>query len=242
LAYKLPVKKWQIRSQENKDIVKKRKTEIQEEFKNKLGLMVDVPKAGFGIGNTNDSNTSRKLFNNVELATEITGISINLIYRLNVILQTISSGYKIDTLQFGKYTMDTAKMYVELYPRHTMTQTLHTILLHGPIIIIEKTLLSIRQLSEEAAEARNKHFRLYRLKYARKFSRIDCNKDVVNRLLLTSDPLITSMRRLNPKKFKTFKKETLDMLIAELPTITNEYRVDDETDDLMKLMILINYN
>lgn len=226
LAYKLPVKKWQIRSQENKDIVKKRKTEIQEQFKSKLGLIIDVPKAGFG--NNNDGNTSRRFFNNVELAAEITGISISLIYRLNVILQTISSGYKIDTMKFEKYTMDTAKMYVELYPWHPMTPTLHKILLHGPIII-DKALLPIGQLSEEAAEARNKHFRLYRLNYARKFSRIDCNKDVLNRLLLTSDPLITSMRRLSPKKSKTFSKETLEMLIAEPPTTADE--VDDEADD-----------
>jgi hypothetical protein len=114
LAYKLPVKKWQIRSQEDKDLLKKRKIEIQEEFKNKLGFIVDVPKAGFG--NTNYRNISRRFFNNVELAAEITRISADLIYRLNIILQTISNGYKIDTRKFRNYTMDTAKLYVQLCP------------------------------------------------------------------------------------------------------------------------------
>lgn len=42
-------------------------------------------------------------------------------------------------------------------------------------------------LSEEAAEARNKHFRKFREQYARKFSRTDCNMDVLNRLLLVLD-------------------------------------------------------
>ena len=56
-----------------------------------------------------------------------------------------------------------------------MTPTLHKVLVHGPDIV-ENALLPIGQLSEEAAEARNKHFREYRLSYARKFSRKDCNQ------------------------------------------------------------------
>ncbi|XP_050298635.1 uncharacterized protein LOC126737681 [Anthonomus grandis grandis] len=57
LAYKLPVQKWQLRSDEEKEKVKLRKLAIQSEFKSKMGLIVDVPKANFG--NTNDGNTSR---------------------------------------------------------------------------------------------------------------------------------------------------------------------------------------
>lgn len=51
-----------------------------------------------------------------------------------------------------------------------MTSTLRTILLHGPILI-EKTLLIIRQLLEESTEVRNKNFRLYRLLTMRDNSR-----------------------------------------------------------------------
>lgn len=237
LAYKLPVKKWQIRSQADKNAVKQQKTVIQEEFRNKLGLIVDVPKPGFG--NTNDGNTSRRFFDNPELAAEITGVNIQLIYRLKIILETLSSGYKIDTKKFTNYAMDTAKLYVELYSWHPMTSTLHKILLHGSVVS-DNALLPIGQLSEEAAEARNKHFRLFRLNYARKFSRKDCNMDVLNRLLLTSDPLITSMRSLSQKKSKKFSKETLEMLIPEsyMTTTPNDYNVaageneeQEETDE-----------
>jgi len=42
-----------------------------------------------------------------------------------------------------------------------MTLTMHKILIHGAIVI-ENTLLPIGQLSEVAAEARNKYVRLYR--------------------------------------------------------------------------------
>lgn len=53
--------------------------------------------------------------------------------------------------------MDTAKLYVQLYPWYPMTPTVHKILIHGATVI-ENALLPIGQLSEEAAEARNKHF------------------------------------------------------------------------------------
>jgi hypothetical protein len=62
-------------------------------------------------------------------------------------------------------------------------------LIHGAIVI-ENALLPIGQLSEEAAEARNKYFHLNRQNFARKFSRVSCNLDVLNRLLLSSDPVI----------------------------------------------------
>lgn len=210
LAYKVPVKKWQLRNETDKQIVQQKKLDIQEAFKSQLGLIVDVPKAGFG--NTNDGNTSRRFFMDHELSATILGIDSRLVYRLKVILEAISSGHKIDTGKFGSFCSDTAKLYVDLYPWHPMTPTLHKILVHGSIVI-EKNLLPIGMMSEEAAEARNKHFRSYRLNYARKFSREDCNRDVLNRLLLSSDPLITGMRPTPPKKTKSFLKDTLQMLL-----------------------------
>jgi hypothetical protein len=60
VAYKLHVQKWQLRSEDEKAIVKQRKFEIQEEFRTKMGLLVDIPKPG--CGNTNYGNTSRRFF------------------------------------------------------------------------------------------------------------------------------------------------------------------------------------
>lgn len=57
-----------------------------------------MPKANFG--NTNDGNTSRRFFDNPSLAAEITGINYDLIYRLKVILEVISSGYKTNIEKF----------------------------------------------------------------------------------------------------------------------------------------------
>lgn len=230
LSYKLPVKKWQIRNSEEKDIVKKNKARIQAEFKNKMGLLVDIPKVGFG--NTNDGNTARRFFSNEKLSAEILEVDSSLIYRFKIILETISSGHKVDTAKFDVYCKKTAKAYVELYPWCPMTPTMHKILIHGPVIV-DHALLPIGQLSEEALEARNKHFRSYRQNFARKRSRTDCNMDVIKRLLLTSDPLLSSIRPLPKKKSKAFSKETLEMLISAQPTQSaiEETHSCDESDE-----------
>lgn len=150
-----------------------------------MGLIVDVPRANFG--NSNDGNTSRLFFADYELYASITGIDVNLIFRFEIILEALSSGCKINLETFEKYARETEELHVQLYEWHPMSPTIHKILRHGAEVI-SSALLPIGQLSEEAAEARNKHFRDYRLNYPRKFSREACNLDVINRLLLTSDP------------------------------------------------------
>lgn len=217
LAYKLPVKKYRDRkTQAEKDLENDRKKYIQDRFRAETGLLVDMPKSN--MGNTNDGNTSRRFFENPSLASEITGINYELIYRLKVILEVISSGHRIDAVKYHEYALETARLYVRLYDWHPMTPTLHKVLVHGATII-EKALIPIGQLSEEAAEARNKHFRSYRHDFARKFSRESCNQDVFNRLMLSSDPLLSSMREVKKRKSNTFLPESLAMLIAAEPNV-----------------------
>jgi hypothetical protein len=96
ISYKLPVKSWQVRGEKNKEIVANRKKNIQIQFREKLGLLVDVPKLGFG--NTNDGNTARRFFSDPDIAQEITGIDRDLIIRFGIILKTLSCPYKINTL------------------------------------------------------------------------------------------------------------------------------------------------
>lgn len=210
VAYKLPVRKWNARlSTEEKDLVANKKKEIQTKFRDQLGLLVDIPKANFG--NSNDGNTSRRFFEEYERSAEITGIDKNLIYRLKIILDAMCCGIKINTEKFEAYCKETAELYVSLYRFHPMSPTLHKVLSHGAAVIRE-AILPIGQLSEEAAEARNKHIRTYRLDYSRKFSRIECNQDVLNRLLLTSDPLLTGMRKTKSKNKKPLFIEVLNLL------------------------------
>lgn len=232
LAYKLPVQKYREKKTEGeKELEDKTKKHIQERFRLETGLLVDMPKTNFG--NTNDGNTSRRFFENPQLAADITGINYELIYRLKVILETISSGHIIDSQKYDCYAKDTAKLYVSLYGWHPMTPTMHKILTHGATII-EKALLPIGHLSEEAAEARNKHFRVYRENFSRKFSREQCNLDVYNRLLLSSDPLISSLKPKKRSIPKTFCPETINMLMAA-DSNSNEPDSDGEQQDELSI-------
>ncbi|CAB3258767.1 unnamed protein product [Arctia plantaginis] len=80
------------RTPEKKLSEEQRKRKIQERCRTETRLLVDMPKANFG--NTNDGNTSRRFFDDTELAAEITGINHEVMHRLKVILEVITSDHK----------------------------------------------------------------------------------------------------------------------------------------------------
>ena len=61
ILYKLRTETWQARSDEDKAEVKRKKAEVQQKLKERLGLEVDIPKSG-GSGTSNDGNTARRFF------------------------------------------------------------------------------------------------------------------------------------------------------------------------------------
>jgi len=75
-----------------------------------------------------------------------------------------------------------------------MPSSVHRILLHGADVILCVP-LPIGMMSEEALEATNKDFRKFRLKHCRKTSRTHPMEDLMNSLLISSDPLITSLSK-----------------------------------------------
>lgn len=60
----------------DKHIIKERKQQIQSGLKEKLGILVDMPKQNFG--NTDDGNTGRRVFSDVDIVSEVTGTSIKI--------------------------------------------------------------------------------------------------------------------------------------------------------------------
>src|SRR5262249_22588312 len=61
IAYRINIKKWQMRTADEKAEFAKRKKEVQVILWEKLALQVDKPKPG-GSGTTNDGNTARRAF------------------------------------------------------------------------------------------------------------------------------------------------------------------------------------
>jgi hypothetical protein len=80
-----------------------------------MGLKVDYLRSG-GEGTFNDGNTSRRIFDNLQKAAEITGIKEILITRCATILKAMSSGYEINEESFSEYAIETAKLLVKEYP------------------------------------------------------------------------------------------------------------------------------
>lgn len=208
LSYRLEIKKWQIRKTD-KEKVDVRQKNIQEKFRRQMGLLVDVPKPGSGT--SNDGNTARRFFKTPELASEITGISELFIRRLNIILTTIACGYEVESTLFQEFCVKTARLYAEQYYWYYMPQSLHKILIHGGQLI-NKAVLPIGLMSEEAQEARHKDSKHFREFHTRKLSRQQTMEDMMHMLLISSDPVISSLRRKAPKKSDTLPQEVLNML------------------------------
>ncbi|XP_076635462.1 uncharacterized protein LOC143348753 [Colletes latitarsis] len=137
LSYKLPIKKWQARSTEEKQIVK----------------------------------------------------------------DPISSGHDINLDRFKKYAVEVITRFVELYPWYYMPTSVHKIFIHGPEII-SSALLPIGQMSEEAQEHSHKYIKSFRKDFSRKFSRTKTMEDVFLRLLLSSDPYISNLKKQPKKKMQ----------------------------------------
>jgi len=208
LSYNLPFKAWRT-SNLTAEIKQETKKYIQDQFKRRLGLLVDIVKQG--TGTTNCGNTSRRFFQNYSVTAEITKIDENLIKRLATILEVICCNYIIDADKFHDYALQTAQMAVDLYPWYNLPATVHKILVHGKEII-ENYALPIGSLSEEAQESRNKDYRFFRSHNSRKFSRIATNEDVFHMFLISSDPYISHLRP-EPKAKNVFLSDEANLLL-----------------------------
>ncbi|KAG8232539.1 hypothetical protein J437_LFUL012889 [Ladona fulva] len=222
IAYRLDIKSWRIKKTQ-KMATEAMKKEVQEKLCREMNLLVDLPKQGYGSSNT--GNVGRVFFQNPELASEVTGISKDLTERLNIILCTICSGFAINITAFEHFATETAKWYVQEYPWY-MPQSVHKILIHGSLIIKE-AIIPIGQLSEEALEAQNKDVRNFMKFNSRKFSWKENVEDIFHLLLGSSDPLITSMRRIKPKLGGSLPQSVLDLL--ETPKTPGWWQYDERT-------------
>lgn len=117
IAYRLNLKKWQVRDENGKEEMAKQKKTIQKQMWNAMALHVDKPKQN-GNGNTNDGNTARRAFAQPNLLAEILGLDEFLIAYFSNILIAISCHLPIDPTQFKKYCQKIITRYMSLYPWH----------------------------------------------------------------------------------------------------------------------------
>lgn len=147
------------------------------------------------------------------------GVDKELIQRFSIILRVLNSGYKIDVIKFKEYALTTAKLYVSLYSWYYMPPSVHKVLIHGSAII-ESASLPIGQLSEEALEANHKMCKKFRRENTKKHSRVTTNEDLINRLLLQSDPVI-SLSKTHEIKKREISEDILELL--DIPAEEQDY-------------------
>lgn len=206
-----------------------RKLVIQNGFKTQLSLIVDKPNVEFS--DLNDYNTARRFFENYPISAQILGVNENLLKRVYTILQVLSSGFAVNVDVFQQYCFDTAEICVSLYPWYCMSTTVHKILIHS-VTIIEWSPLPIGKILKDAQEARNKEIREFQEQSSRESLRTATMQVVLNRLLVTSDPFISSMGKNHPKYKKDLSPEAVQLLIgSEIEIYGIDSSVLSSTDD-----------
>ena len=195
IAYRLCLQQptHQVRKPDDKQTVQITKADVQRRLQAALGLRVDEPRSG-GSGNSNDGNTARRAFKSPKDFAACTGVSEDLVRRLLIILEAVSCVEPLSAPALEAFCMETARLYVSLYPWYPMPPTLHRLLLHSAVVV-EETILPIGVMSEEAAEALHKVARRFRQHHTRKDSRLHTMTDLFRRLLVMSDPVISSLRQ-----------------------------------------------
>ena len=139
-----------------------------------------------------------------------------------------SSGFDIDDEKFNDYCVNTAHLFVTLYLWYNMPTSVHKVLIRGAEIV-KYALLPIAQLSEDAQESRNKDIKNFRLHHSRKCSRESSMRDIFNRLLLTSDPFLLSIRKFPQRPAKSLHQEAIQLL-KQAEVTRQETRNDSDLD------------
>lgn len=230
LKYRLIPGNLSLSANKNTDLHNMRKEEkkrIQDEFKLRLGLIIDTPLQGFG--SSNDGNTARRFFEDPETTSSITGLDKNLLKRFKVILAVINSKKPINVAKFKLFAEETKDNILTMYTWRPMTPTVHKVLAHAKEII-ENSMLPLGELTEEAQEARNRDVKHFRLFNTRKCSRIAQNSDLMEFLLVSSDPVLYSIRtKWLPKISMDIEKEDSESVdIKDLLTFdTSDYFVEN---------------
>ena len=228
----LPNPTWQIRGEVNKTLAKQKKYKLQRDFKKEWGMTIETPSDG-GQGNSNSGNTGRRFFSDPQKAAILTGVSQELIERFGILLSVVNSTYEIDAEKFESFCHETASMYVKLYSWFYMPQSVHRLLVHGGSVLKQLSSIgfTLGETSEEAQETRNKDHKYAREHHTRKVSRTKTNEDQMHYMMVTSDPLITSLRKPQTTRKDSFPTGALDLLKVSNPASISSLFTDESEDN-----------
>lgn len=153
---------------------------------------VRVDEVKHGSGTSLNGNSSRKCFKDPSALAKALGINEELVKRLSFILKAFNHKEGVNLEALEKYCTDTYKLFFELYPWAKMNPSIHKMLRRG-VDIARKFPLSLAYFAEDAAESMHKCYKNDSIHHARQNSRENRLKDVFNRAVDMSDPLISTI-------------------------------------------------
>ena len=111
-----------------------------------------------------------------------------------------------------------------------MPVSVHKMLIHESQVV-NSLPLPVGQASEEGIEPRNKDIMNACLYHTCKTSRTMSNMDLVNWLLVMSDPVVASFRKLKHHMFSPLSSDVISMLKHVVCSIKEGYNDGDDSDD-----------
>ena len=236
------IKKPKVQNDNDKAKRATRQIEIARRIKEELNLTV-FGKGPHG-GGVLDGNTSRKLFENAELFSEICRVPLDLILALRKLCRGAASSKPIDPEKFQLAAEDFERIFFEKYlSRDNQTSwywlpsSIHKVVKHGSDIIAALP-VPPGLAGEEGAEGNNKFFRSIRKDLTCKISAERTLKDLFERLLAKSDPVMNEYvvkKVLKKRKDERIPDDLRELLTDEfLQSIEDDEPIDDGNDEAVE--------
>ena len=194
-------------------------------------LSVRVGDVGGETGTSLTGNVARKLFGNPRVFAEACEVPEELVKQLAIICNAIACRYELDPVKFELACSKFMDIYYGFFLKPNQTtawfklpQTVHKVIAHGRQLL-ENLPCPPGLASEESPEANNKNLREFRKSFARKSKRSYTMYDVMQRLLVRSDPYILSF-----SEEKALKKA---IILPIEPEIQAMLKTTQEHDDLV---------
>ncbi|KAJ6646173.1 hypothetical protein Bhyg_01384 [Pseudolycoriella hygida] len=216
LSSRRTFKEWRI-EKDMKRAFKKKFAAVKKKLWHAFSIRVGEVK--HGSGTSLNGNTARTCFKDPLKVANVLGINADLVKRLSYIVLAFKQKQGLNLETLGKYCTETYKLFFKLYPWAKMNPSVHKMLRHGADIA-RNFPFSLAYFAEDSAESMHKYYRKNSVHHARQNSRANRLKDVFNRAVDMSDPLISMV---NLEKRCKFHKEELPSEFVTIFGINDEF-------------------
>ena len=254
LGEKIDIKRHIAKTPEQIQSVADRKEEIQKEIFKQFGFWYDMPNGGSRSGNSNTGNGARAFYDNCDGIAVILKIPAAFIRGIKTVWEIMRCPFKIDPELAHRQCEAVLDMYFEYFKMtqeekdeikaskskrpvtdswYKIASSVHKILLHLKWLL-ENCPVPPGMTTEEATECNNQRIRLILIKLTRKMSMLKMLSDLVNRLIMISDPVMlefTMHKAIKKRKVKPMSKAVRDMLANPDEDNLDEYFFDNDEID-----------